>query len=227
MLFFYTSEDNITFSNSYDVPVNAQKSEDIPWRNDTYSYVSSTQNFNAWCINLTSLNYWFYDSSLKEFIDMKLNTANVKTTNSMFKNAQNIEVLDMGIFDTRNVEDASNMFSHCKINTPNFALFNTSNIINMSCMFESSSFGYYDFSNFDTHNVIDMSKMFSGCTATSLDISTFDTRNVTTMEGMFTVCMTLTEVNLSNLRIDSLKDTTTMFSNCILLQHIYCASTDD
>jgi len=82
----------------------------------------------------------------------------------------------------------------------------------------------------DTSNITDMRDLFAKDTLKissinannikKIDIHTWDTSNVYTMDGMFDSLYNLEYVDMSNLSIDSLKSTLSMFYACRYLKKI-------
>jgi surface protein len=98
-----------------------------------------------------------------------IDTSNVTSMDSMFKNCSSLQTLDVSGLDTSNVKDMSSVFDGC------------------------SSLQTLDVSGFDTSNVKYMSSMFNDCSSLqTLDVSGFDTSNVTSIGTMFNDCDKLT-----------------------------------
>lgn len=122
-----------------------------------------------------------------------IDTSEAISMKGMFKGASTLSSLDLSRFDTRKVQDMSEMFSEMAPGRGgfNFALdlssFNTQNVTNMKGMFRGSTkFTGLNMPNFNTSNVTDMSEMFSRASRlTSLNLSSFDFQNVRDMNNMF------------------------------------------
>ena len=158
----------------------------------------------AKCKNVTSTAHWF--NGCRELTTItgieRLNTANVTSMNSMFRNCSNLSSLDVTGFNTANVTDMYRMFYGCK------------------------SLPTIDLSSFNTANVTDMGDMFRGCTSlTALDFSSFNTANVTDMSYMLHGCSHLTTLDLNSFNTAKVTDMTSMFYNCSGLTAIYCDKT--
>ena len=77
-----------------------------------------------------------------------------------------------------------------------------------------------DVSGFDTSKVTNMKSMFNGCTSLpGVDVSQWDTSLVTDMSYMFRA-VTMKELDLTGLDLDSAKDISYMFSTCEKLQKV-------
>ena len=196
--------------------------------------------------NLKNIDYMFFGcGNLKKiiFTIKGINNSNVISTNSMFKDCNELAELNLSNFDTSKVTSMICMFSGCsslkelnlsKFNTSkvtnmaymfdgctsltklDISIFDTSNVRNMSFMFyECSSLKELNLSNFKTNNVTDMENMFYNCNRLiSLDVSSFNTNNVKNMCGMFYGCSSLEELNLSNFNTNNVTTMSYMFYGC-------------
>lgn len=122
-----------------------------------------------------------------------IDTSEVISMKGMFKDASYLNPIDVSRFDTRKVQDMSEMFSRIRslirrdTITLNLSNFNTANVVNMKGMFKGSSrFTDINMSSFNTSKVTDMSEMFYGATSLpTINLSSFDFQNVTDMNSMF------------------------------------------
>ncbi len=137
---------------------------------------------------------------------------------------ENVEDIDLSLFDTSNAASMLGMFVSTK-NLANLDVsnFDTSNVTNMYGMFTGmSGLTNLDVSNFDTSNVTNMSWMFGRMfSLTNLDVSNFDTSNVTNMAFMFSGMSGLTNLDVSNFDTSNVRDMHGMFYNCSNLNSIY------
>ena len=149
-----------------------------------YAVVGNVYEFNG-------SNYTVVDRDL--LITMRNNgddlskviTTNVTDMNVMFygANDNNIDIGDIGSWDTSNVTDMSGMFKYSGFNQ-DIGNWNTSNVTDMNNMFYGD-FGFdQDIGNWNTSNVINMSKMFYR-TNFNQDIGNWNVSNVTDMSFMF------------------------------------------
>ena len=155
--------------------------------------------------------------SIKTIEIFNIDTSNVTSMLSMFKDCRSLTSLDLTKFNTSNVTNMSSMFSDCKLLTSlDLTKFNTSNVTNMSSMFFGcSSLTSLDLTNFNTSNVTNMSSLFFNCRSlTSLDLSRFNTSNVTTIGGMFSGCSRLESLNLSSFDASKVTNMNNMFNEC-------------
>ena len=103
-----------------------------------------------------------------------LDTSNVYSMESMFRECSSLTSLDLSDLDTSNVTDMGQMFGDCR------------------------SLTSLDLSNFNTSNVTSTRYMFKSCSSlTSLDLSNFDTSKVTDIDMMFAWCSSLTDVYIT------------------------------
>ena len=143
---------------------------------------------------------------------------------SMFKDASNIESLDLSSFDSYNVTNMKMMFDGCtKLKTIKIDVnkFDTRNVLNMENLFYNcKSLENFDFSKFDTNMVTSMKKMFSGCESfKSLNLSSFSTSKVKDMEEMFSG-LTLTSLDLSSFSTNEVESMKKMFYLCHNLKYL-------
>ena len=117
----------------------------------------------------------------------------------MFRNCSSLVSIDMGDFDTPNVQWLRDMFEGC------------------------SSLASIDLSSFHTEKVYGMEDMFKGCTSlTSLDLSSFSTPEVRYLSGMFNGCTNLVTITVGDgWEVDHVNSESyysrDMFNNCTSL----------
>ena len=76
-----------------------------------------------------------------------------------------------------------------------------------------------------TNLATDLTGMFNGLESIeSIDISTFNTANVKSASWLFGSCKKLKTINLGDMKIDALTNTTYMFGYCYALEKIYCTT---
>ena len=152
-----------------------------------------------------------------------LDTSNVTSMNSMFRNCSQLVSINLTNFDTSKVKDMNYLFDSCsKLNDINLNSFNTSNVESMVNMFNNcTSLEEIDMSHIDTSKVKGMNDMFAYCTSLKkIDISTFDTSNVEYFNGMFEGCSSLTELNVSSFDTSNALGMVYMFSGCTSLKDL-------
>ena len=131
-----------------------------------------------------------------------------------FRGFENVEDIDLSLFDTSNVTSMFGMFfGMSSLTSLDVSNFDTSNVTNMDAMFfYMPSLTSLDISNFDTSNVTNMENMFFVMrNLTSLDVTNFDTSNVTSMSGMFLDMTNLTSLDVSNFDTSNVTNMSRMF----------------
>ena len=151
------------------------------------------------------------------------NTQNVTNMMGLFYSCEQLNSIDVSKWNTQNVTDMASMFSSCSgLKSIDLADWNTSNVTDMSRMFTfCKNIDSLDPSKWDTQNVKKMEDMFSYCgKLTSFDLSGWNTQNVETMYQMFNQCASLNSINVSNWNTNSLQRTNAMFCGCKKLKSL-------
>ena len=185
----------------------------------------------------------------KKKIDKIFNTGLVKNANSAFRaiegdsfdgstfgpamssvtslflafNNSGLKQINVSNWDTSNVTNMSNTFSHCELLTSiDVSKWNTSKVTNMEGMFvDCNLLASVDVSKWNTSKVTDMASMFSGCgTLQSIDVSKWNTSNVTDISGMFFGCGSLHSVDITGWDTSKVTNMTRLFFNCSSLTTI-------
>ena len=185
----------------------------------------------------------------KKKIDNIFNTGLVKNANSAFRaiegdsfdgstfgpamssvtslflafNNSALKQINVSNWDTSNVTNMSNTFSHCELLTSiDVSKWNTSKVTNMEGMFvDCNLLASIDVSKWNTSKVTDMASMFSGCgTLRSIDVSKWNTSNVTDISGMFFSCGSLHSVDITGWDTSKVTNMTRLFFNCSSLTTI-------
>ena len=185
----------------------------------------------------------------KKKIDKIFNTGLVKNANSAFRaiegdsfdgstfgpamssvtslflafNNSGLKQINVSNWDTSNVTNMSNTFSHCELLTSvDVSKWNTSKVTNMEGMFVGCNLlASVDVSKWNTSKVTDMASMFSGCgTLRSIDVSKWNTSNVTDISGMFFGCSSLHSVDITGWDTSKVTNMTRLFFNCSSLTTI-------
>ena len=185
----------------------------------------------------------------KKKIDKTFNTGLVKNANSAFRaiegdsfdgstfgpamssvtslflafNNSGLKQINVSNWDTSNVTNMSNTFSHCELLTSiDVSKWNTSKVTNMEGMFvDCNLLASVDVSKWNTSKVTDMASMFSGCgTLRSIDVSKWNTSNVTDISGMFFGCGSLHSVDITGWDTSKVTNMTRLFFNCSSLTTI-------
>ena len=185
----------------------------------------------------------------KKKIDKIFNTGLVKNANSAFRaiegdsfdgstfgpamssvtslflafNNSGLKQINVSNWDTSNVTNMSNTFSHCELLTSiDVSKWNTSKVTNMEGMFvDCNLLASVDVSKWNTSKVTDMASMFSICGALrSIDVSKWNTSNVTDISGMFFSCGSLHSVDITGWDTSKVTSMDRMFFNCSSLTTI-------
>lgn len=169
---------------------------------------SKPKNSTIAISSLKSFAYAFIGFSKCTYI----NTTNLVTDTCtgldyMFGGCSSLTSLDLSSWDTSNVTDMTNTFKNCSsLTTLNLSNWNTSKVTNMASMFEGcSSLTSLDLSRFTTNKIIHMEALFSGCKNLQIitGIENWDTSNISYMATMFNGCTSLTSLDLSNFKINT------------------------
>ena len=134
-----------------------------------------------------------------------------------------LKQINVSNWDTSNVTNMSNTFSHCELLTSiDVSKWNTSKVTNMEGMFVGCNLlASVDVSKWNTSKVTDMASMFSSCgTLRSIDVSKWNTSNVTDISGMFFGCGSLHSVDITGWDTSKVTNMTRLFFNCSSLTTI-------
>ena len=134
-----------------------------------------------------------------------------------------LKQINVSNWDTSNVTNMSNTFSHCELLTSiDVSKWNTSKVTNMEGMFvDCNLLTSVDVSKWNTSKVTDMASMFSSCgTLRSIDVSKWNTSNVTDISGMFFGCGSLHSVDITGWDTSKVTSMDRMFFNCSSLTTI-------
>lgn len=199
----------------------------------------SSTNGLQWKIdNMNSLYQEFVECQL-ENVDgalVGLDTTNLKSTESMFVNCDNLTSVPM--FDMSHVENTTTMFSGCPklVSVPEYDLSsctkaqsmfsgcssltsaplkNTGNIANMYGMFTQCK-QMTSAPEFDTSGATDMHEMFYSCVRL-VDVPEYDMSSCTNVSQMFYGCTGLTDTKLN---LPKVANATYMFYGCSNLKNV-------
>lgn len=134
-----------------------------------------------------------------------------------------LKQINVSNWDTSNVTNMSNTFSHCELLTSiDVSKWNTSKVTNMEGMFvDCNLLASVDVNKWNTSKVTDMASMFSSCgTLRSIDVSKWNTSNVTDISGMFFGCGSLHSVDITGWDTSKVTNMTRLFFNCSSLTTI-------
>lgn len=165
---------------------------------------------------------WLFDgcTSLENLNLSEFDTSKVTTMECMFRNCNNLKNITFGeLFCTENVTTMGWMFNNCyKLGNLDLGNFDTGNVDTMVRMFhDCSALKWINFGkSFDTKKVKDMSYMFSDCRSIEqLDLTDFDTENVKCMRCMFADCANLKKLVLGKqFYKNKIGNSSDMFTGC-------------
>lgn len=170
-------------------------------------YVFGSKNAVLWYANATNI--------LNVKIGSPIHPTN---TANWFYGLHNVKSIDTTNLDTSNVTSMTSMFRECwELTSLDLSNFDTSNVTTMDYMFaECSIIDMLDVSGFDTSNVVNMYYMFQYCRAiTTLDLSGFNTNSVTNIGGMFQLCGNLKTIYSSAKFVTTqATNSSNMFASC-------------
>ena len=157
-----------------------------------------------------------------------------KVTNMalMFFGCENLEELNVLVFDTRNATNMHGLFQDCfLLQKLNLSSFKTDKVTDMSQMFlrccklNEIKINPY---KFNTIKVVNMSRMFSECSSLKdFKFSVLNTQNVEYMCEMFSKCENFESIDLSSFNTEKLENMNKMFNDCINLKRIDLSSFRD
>ncbi|WP_244138940.1 BspA family leucine-rich repeat surface protein [Leuconostoc falkenbergense] len=173
----------------------------------TYLFANLTQlsefidlnNFNT--SSVTSMSYWFYQTSALSTPDLSMFvTSNVTNMSYMFERS-GVTILDLSSWDVTKVTSFKYMFSETGglsiLDLTDWGVNRTASDVSMYGMFSEASIPNLRLTNFKTTNVTNMSYMFSSSDATSLDLSDWDVTKVEFFTDMFWQTQSLTTLDLT------------------------------
>lgn len=173
-------------------------------------------------VKVKSCENWFFNFTKLKIIEgiKNLDTSQVLSMNSMFKDCSSLDTLDLSSFDTSSTINTGSMFDGCS-NLGKITFGNNFKTSNTESMFQGcSSLKSLDLSSFDTSQRTEekkgnMTNMFSGCSKLeSLNLSSFNTSSVTYMDHMFYGCSSLNSLTLGSFDMTSVTSMYNMFYNC-------------
>ena len=201
---------------------------------ENHSYLTTNYIYNLakeinkislmWNSQLNSTNSMFKNlNNIIEFNFSYFNFSEITDMSYMFYNCNTIKNIDLSNINTISVINMDHLFEECEsLETLNLTNVNTSSVINMEYMFTlCKKLNSLDLKSFSTSKVIHMKNMFDQCTNLKfLDLSHFDTSNVINMWHLFFGCSEIISINLNHFNTSKVKDMTGMFENCNNLQSI-------
>ena len=173
--------------------------------------LDNCKNMFRGCINITEINFTYFDTSLLDNMDY------------MFEGCSSLTFINLTNFNTSKVTSMDSIFNRCKsLTSIDVSTFNTSLVNYMGHMFEGcSSLTFINLTNFNTSKVTSMYSMFNGCKSlTSINVSSFNTLKVGDIDGIFRDCSSLTFIDITNFNTSSATDMRNMFNGCSSLTSI-------
>lgn len=169
--------------------------------------------------NCVDSRYMFCNCTALANIDLSsLDTSNLEIAVAMFELCSNLKNITFGNkAKFQNCTDANLMFAYDEnIETLDISMFDMSKSTNMYATFYAmKKLKSINFGNMSVSSCTRMDALFCDChELTSLDLSKWDTSNVTTMESMFTRCKKLTSLNISNFNTSKVTSMSHMFCEC-------------
>lgn len=137
----------------------------------------------------------------------QFNTGNVTSMESMFNGCKQLMLLDVSKFSSTKLTTTKNMFAGCEALTK----LTLHTLLNYA---------------FTCYGVTDMESMFNGCKKlTQLDPTNLNTYDVSNFNYMFANCSSLKSLDLRKFKTNSMTSTDYMFANCTSLTQIKCNDT--
>ena len=164
--------------------------------------------------SVTSLFLAFDNSGLKQINVSNWDTSNVTNMSNTFSHCELLTSIDVSKWNTSKVTDMASMFSSCgTLRSIDVSKWNTSNVTDISGMFFGcGSLHSVDITGWDTSKVTSMDRMFFNCSSLTTITGVLDFKNCTEYYGAFFGCNNLTSVKVKNLPVDI--DT---FCNAVLI----------
>ena len=164
--------------------------------------------------SVTSLFLAFNNSGLKQINVSNWDTSNVTNMSNTFSHCELLTSIDVSKWNTSKVTDMASMFSGCgTLRSIDVSKWNTSNVTDISGMFFGcGSLHSVDITGWDTSKVTNMTRLFFNCSSLTTITGVLDFKNCTEYYGAFFGCNNLTSVKVKNLPVDI--DT---FCNAVLI----------
>ena len=154
--------------------------------------------------SVTSLFLAFNNSGLKQINVSNWDTSNVTNMSNTFSHCELLASVDVSKWNTSKVTDMASMFSSCgTLRSIDVSKWNTSNVTDISGMFFGcGSLHSVDITGWDTSKVTSMDRMFFNCSSITTITGVLDFKNCTEYYGTFFGCNNLTSVKVKNLPVD-------------------------
>ncbi len=208
------SGDTISFSKR-------NSGSDAVWGTDCTEVFKEDSNITIIKVNekilVTNGNSLFRDCQYVQEMDLeKLDVSAVTNMISMFDGCWELRSVDVSGWDTSNVTNMSSMFNECNfLESVDVSEWDTSNVTAMSLMFRYCwALESLDVSGWVTSNAKFLNDMFYDSGVKSLDVGGWDTSKVTNMNGMFHGCSGLTSLDVSGWDTSNVTGMGGMFAYC-------------
>ena len=181
---------------------------------DTYLTVGE-RLFNGWA------------SATRKIEFNNINTSRLTSMASMFNACSSLTSIDLSKFNTTNVTDMSQMFSSCSsLTNIDISGLNTNNVTTMSGMFMScGELLSVNLSNLGSNNLNNIGGMFTGDTKlANINMSGFNF-GTASLSGFLSGSIGLTTIDLSDVNISNVTNTSMMFAGSTSLTTIYVSNT--
>lgn len=180
--------------------------------------------------SLSNLQDTFYNCNLLDEIlfGNYFNTLNVSIYTNMFRACTNLTSLDLSFMDFRNATNLASMFYGCsKLASMDFGYCDFRKVTDFSRTFYNcSKLANLTWETTNTPLVTTFEATFSRCKFTQLDMSNITIDSVTTASNMFAYCESLVSIDLSNFANNNLGSVLSMFSSCTSLKVIKIPNLD-
>ena len=153
-------------------------------------------------INNKKYRYKTYIINEKEGIfdiKIKINIL-MKSCCCLFYSLDNLQSIDLSLFNTENIINMSHMFYGCNnLKSIDLSSFNAQNVTNISKMFcNCNKLKHINLSKYRAPKIPNMIDMFYECNSLeSIDLSSFIASNITCVSDVFQSCCKLKNINLS------------------------------
>jgi len=111
--------------------------------------------------------------------------SHVTTMVGMFQNCHNLEILNIGNWQTGNVTDMSQMFSQALVKSLPLENWDVSHVTKMSQMFARAGVRSLDLHRWDVRNVVNFEQLFAASAAEDINVSGWQTPHAGSFQKLF------------------------------------------
>lgn len=213
--------------------------------NEDSSYIFSDSAFKDFFMSVTSIiNVDFLESNgvkklkggffqCNNLLSLNIgswNTSNVNDFTMLFGACKALKTIDISQWDVGNVESITNMCTQCiALTTLDLSRWNVSNVKKCYAAFADCSnlITIGDTSSWDTSSCTTMHHMFENDPKIKyIDVSNWDVSKVETLQSMFSDCSSLTNLDVSQWDLSSCTNIDFMFYGCSSLKEIDVSNWD-